>query len=198
MQFHEVANIFPLMSDAEIQDLASDIRANGLIESIWTYQGKIVDGRNRYTACQIAGEEPRYQEWKGDDSELVAFVLALNLKRRHLDASQRAVIGLAVEKYEAERIARTESIWAWNEGAMQGYIQTGMVESKQWVSSGDDRTCDFCLEMDGRIVGISENYFDMGSPIEVSGQTLNLDYEDIAHPPIHCNCRCTISPILGG
>jgi N6-adenosine-specific RNA methylase IME4 len=103
MQFHEIADIFPLMSDAELQDLAADIRANGLIEAIWTYQGKIVDGRNRYKACLIANEEPRYQEWQGDEKDLLSFVLALNLKRRHLDASQRAVIGLAVEKYEAGR-----------------------------------------------------------------------------------------------
>ena len=56
MQFHEVASIFPMMNDAELQDLAADIRANGLIDAIWTYRGQIIDGRNRYLACQIAGE----------------------------------------------------------------------------------------------------------------------------------------------
>jgi len=103
MQFHPVTDIFPMMTDAELEDLAADIRQNGLLTSIWTWQGQIIDGRNRYKACLIAGEEPRFQEWDGDEKDLVAFVLALNLKRRHLDASQRAVIGLAVEKYEAGR-----------------------------------------------------------------------------------------------
>lgn len=103
MEFHPVADIFPMMPEAELKDLAADIEANGLIESIWTYRGKIVDGRNRYRACLMVGEQPRYQEWRGDESDLVGFVLSLNLKRRHLDASQRAVIGLAVERYEAER-----------------------------------------------------------------------------------------------
>lgn len=101
--FHPVSEIFPMMQDAELRDLAADIEEHGLIEAIWTYHGQIVDGRNRYRACLIAGEEPRFQEYTGDESGLVAFVLGLNLKRRHLDASQRAVIGLAVERYEAER-----------------------------------------------------------------------------------------------
>jgi N6-adenosine-specific RNA methylase IME4 len=51
----------------------------------------------------LAGEDPCYQEWNGDEEDLVGFVISRNLKRRHLDASQRAVVGLAVEKYEAER-----------------------------------------------------------------------------------------------
>ena len=113
MQFHEVANIFPMMTEAEIADLAADIKTNGLIETIWTYRGQIVDGRNRYRACLLVGEPPRYQGWNGDEKDLVGFVLALNLKRRHLDASQRAVIGLAVEKYETgkakERMLATQN-----------------------------------------------------------------------------------------
>ena len=97
--FHPVSEIFPMMQDAELRDLAADIEEHGLIEAIWTYRGQIIDGRNRYRACLIAGEEPRFQEYSGDESGLVNFVLGLNLKRRHLDASQRAVIGLAIEKY---------------------------------------------------------------------------------------------------
>ncbi len=103
--FHPVSEIFPMMQDAELRDLAADIEEHGLIEAIWTYKGQIIDGRNRYRACLVAGEEPRFQEYTGDEGGLVAFVLGLNLKRRHLDASQRAVIGLAVEKYYHE-IAR--------------------------------------------------------------------------------------------
>ena len=98
MQYHEVANLFPLMVDGELADLAADIKNNGLHNAIWTYQGKIVDGRNRYKACQLAGVEPRYQEWGGGThAELVAFVVGLNVKRRHLTPSQLAVLSLAVE-----------------------------------------------------------------------------------------------------
>lgn len=91
MDFHEVSSLFPLMSDEELDELAADIKANGLKEAIWIHDGKIVDGRNRYLACQRAGVEPRCQEWDGNGS-LVSFVVSLNLKRRHLSESQRALV----------------------------------------------------------------------------------------------------------
>jgi len=98
--------------------------------------------------------------------------------------------------WQAERIARTETIWAWNEGAQQGYIQSGLVEKKQWVSSGDARSCDYCLSMDGRIVGIRDCFFQRGTEHPLGG--LKFDYEDIEHPPLHPNCRCTIVAVLEG
>jgi len=48
MDFHEAANIFPMMSDAELDDLTESIRANGQRHPILLYEGKILDGRNRY------------------------------------------------------------------------------------------------------------------------------------------------------
>lgn len=95
-QFHEVANIFPLMSDAELAVLTDDIRVNGLHEPIWTYNGKIIDGRNRYRACQKAGVEPRTQEWDGNGS-LLAFVLSMNLHRRHLTKTQWAMAAARIK-----------------------------------------------------------------------------------------------------
>ena len=89
-EFHELSDIFPLMSESELSDLADDIRANGLHESIVLYAGEILDGRNRYIACELAGVEPKFTEYAGDDP--LAFVVSLNLKRRHLNESQRAMI----------------------------------------------------------------------------------------------------------
>src|SRR3990170_5071720 len=89
-EFHELSDIFPLMSESELSDLADDIRANGLHESIVLHAGKILDGRNRYIACELAGVEPKFVEYAGDDP--LAFVVSLNLKRRHLNESQRAMI----------------------------------------------------------------------------------------------------------
>lgn len=90
-QFHPVAEIFPLLGDAELRVLADDIAANGLREPIWLHaDGRIIDGRNRYRACGLAEAAPTYREWHGDDAELVPFVVSLNLHRRHLNESQRA------------------------------------------------------------------------------------------------------------
>ena len=55
------------------------------------YQGMILDGRNRYLACQEAGVEPKFLAYEGDDDAALAFVISLNVNRRHMDASQRAM-----------------------------------------------------------------------------------------------------------
>ncbi len=91
MKFHEVASIFPMMSDVEFNALVDDIREHGLREAIWTHKGKIVDGRNRFNACKALGVEPTYREWDGKGS-LASFVVSLNILRRHLNESQRAMV----------------------------------------------------------------------------------------------------------
>lgn len=96
MEFHAIAEVFPLMSDAEFERLEGDIAANGLLEAIWIYQGKIIDGRNRFKACERAGVEPRFRQYEGAPESLVAFVVSLNLHRRHLSESQRAMIAARI------------------------------------------------------------------------------------------------------
>jgi len=106
MEVHEVANIFPMMSEEEYRELVRDIKENGLREPIWTYQGKIIDGRNRYKACKELGITPKFQEWDGKGS-LVSFVVSLNLHRRHLNSSQKAMVAAEIrpmlEKEAKER-----------------------------------------------------------------------------------------------
>ncbi len=51
---------------------------------------KILDGRNRFRACKKAGIAARFKNYAGDNP--LAFVLSANLKRRHLNESQRADI----------------------------------------------------------------------------------------------------------
>ena len=48
LTFHPVANLFPLMPEAEPQALVGDIAQNGLFPPIWLYQAQIIDGRNWY------------------------------------------------------------------------------------------------------------------------------------------------------
>ena len=104
MKFHAVANIFPMMSPSEFKELKEDIAKNGLLEPIWTYKNQIVDGRNRYLACMEVGVDPVFIEWsKVNGTSLIDFILSLNLKRRHLNASQKAMVAVdALPYFETE------------------------------------------------------------------------------------------------
>lgn len=109
-EFHEVANIFPMMQGEEFDALKADIAANGLREAIWLHpDGRIIDGRNRYLACEALGIEPQYRTWNGAGS-LVAFVVSLNLHRRHLTESQRAMIAAKLATLGEGRPEKTGSI----------------------------------------------------------------------------------------
>lgn len=90
LEFHPLANLFPLMPDAELVALGEDIEANGLRDPIWLFEGKILDGRNRYLACIAKDIDHRVEYYRGKDA--LGFVLSKNLHRRHLSTSQRAMI----------------------------------------------------------------------------------------------------------
>lgn len=110
LEFHPLANLFPLIEGLAFDDLVADIRANGLRDKIVMFEGKILDGRNRYRAAVAAelidpsGEtdmgdwDPRYfrHHQPRKDGDPLAFVLSLNLHRRHLTTSQRAMIGAEI------------------------------------------------------------------------------------------------------
>ena len=87
---HPLCSLFPRMSGAEFDSLVSDIKANGLRDSITTHEGLILDGGNRIRACHEAGIEPHFREFEGES--IVSYVLSMNLHRRHMTAGQQAAI----------------------------------------------------------------------------------------------------------
>jgi hypothetical protein len=97
LQYHELANEFPLLDEEELKELAADIEANGLLEPIVLYGGKVLDGRNRYNACKKAGykfgpEDVVLFEERYPDEDPVLYVLSKNIYRRHLGVGQRAAV----------------------------------------------------------------------------------------------------------
>ncbi|HET98773.1 MAG TPA: hypothetical protein ENH89_00060 [Aurantimonas coralicida] len=93
LTFHPASEMFPLLSDADLAALASDIKANGLREPITLHpDGSILDGRNRYRACINVEVEPRFVEWD-DQGTPEVFVISMNLYRRHLTVGQRSMAG---------------------------------------------------------------------------------------------------------
>jgi N6-adenosine-specific RNA methylase IME4 len=88
---HPLADLFPLMDGSEYQALVEDIRVRGLISPIVMLDDMILDGRNRYRACIDAGVPIRTENFTGNDP--LGWVISANLHRRHLNESQRAMIG---------------------------------------------------------------------------------------------------------
>lgn len=97
--------------------------------------------------------------------------------------------------YETARsfkIARTETSRSTNFATDEGYNQSGVVKGKQWLTALDERTDDACIEMNGKIVDLGDNFLESGDSVG----DVTADYGDVGYPPLHVNCRCTIVPII--
>jgi hypothetical protein len=93
---HPLAALFPELPPAELADLARDIEEKGQLEPIILYKGLILDGHNRYKACQMVGVKPQTEEFdpKATKRSASEFVLSRNLRRRHLSVGQKSAIAL--------------------------------------------------------------------------------------------------------
>ena len=59
LEFHPIADLFPLLKGEVLHKLVADIQQNGLLEPLLVdAERRIIDGRNRYLACLEAGVEP--------------------------------------------------------------------------------------------------------------------------------------------
>jgi hypothetical protein len=90
LKAHPVADLFPMLGADELKDMADDIATQGQLQPIVVLDGEILDGRNRHAACELAGVEPKFEPYSGDDP--VGFVVAANMARRHMTKGQRAMI----------------------------------------------------------------------------------------------------------
>jgi hypothetical protein len=105
LEFHPLADIFPLMEGEAFEDFKADIKARGgILEPIITLDGKILDGRNRWRASKAARipipdsvNKPYNARALGPP---LAWVISKNLKRRHLNESQRSWVAAKVANLE--------------------------------------------------------------------------------------------------
>lgn len=99
--------------------------------------------------------------------------------------AQRIVDNYAFSDERAMTVARTETQFAANTGAVNGYKASGVVDGKQWLTAEDDLVSEECQangeagENGDGVIGLDDIY--------PSGD---------AAPPVHPNCRCTIAPYI--
>lgn len=88
MKAHPAADAWPMLTDEKLQEMADSIREEGLIHAVvLDKKGRILDGRNRIAACEIAGVEPRFDTYEGDAS---LYIIAVNGHRRHQSLPEQA------------------------------------------------------------------------------------------------------------
>ena len=103
LKTHWVANGYPL-NQSDVEALAEDIKINGQIVPIKILKdGRIVDGRNRWMACDMLGIEPLVEVINPDgkevsDHDLFDLATSCNSIRRDLTTSHRAC--LAAEAWQ--------------------------------------------------------------------------------------------------
>lgn len=99
-EIHELCKLLPSMRECnpeEYETLVADMREHGYDgEPVVLYQGKVLDGRNRYEAWQACGGDGDIPatEFVGNDHEAWQLVKRKNFARRHLTQFQRALIEL--------------------------------------------------------------------------------------------------------
>jgi hypothetical protein len=92
--FHSLADCLPLLEGKEFDALVADITAHGLRVPITTHEGQVLDGRNRYRACnQVTGFKFKPEDFVTLPISVspVEFIISANVRRRHLNESQRAM-----------------------------------------------------------------------------------------------------------
>src|SRR5262245_36221132 len=95
---HPVAALFPDLNPTDFAALKEDIRKHGVKVPILLHGGQILDGRQRYRACQELGVRCPFVEWNGHDPWLE--VQSRNLLRRQLAKEQvYAIRKLAAQQF---------------------------------------------------------------------------------------------------
>lgn len=97
-QQHPLSAAFPAMSGAEYTELLESITDIGVQNPITLHEGMVLDGWNRYCACEELGYECPERLFDGDDP--VRFVRAQNKHRRHLTASAWALIEVSLSAWK--------------------------------------------------------------------------------------------------
>lgn len=126
LKTHWVADMYPL-NETDVAALAEDIKANGQVAPIKALKdGRIIDGRNRWLACQKAGVEPLIEVINPDgdevpDEKLFALATSCNSMRRDMTTSERAVA----------------SAVAWKRLFPEGQQNTGRSKAKNCLSFED-------------------------------------------------------------
>jgi hypothetical protein len=157
MEFHEAANIFPI-DDDNIPELAADIKAQKQQVPIEMMGGKVLDGRRRWLAYKLAGITPITREVNPADP--IAYVMSLNLHRRHLSPTQASMVGArAKEIYDKQA----------KERKVEGGKSAGKGRPKDMENFPHPMDSGTSRDLVGKAVGVSGKSIDFATRVLNNG-----------------------------
>lgn len=111
------------------------------------------------------------QQMADDISRIVGEGIMQGLSAREVSTNIDAVIDLVEGR--AYKIARYETMYALNQGALNRYHDVGVTKVR-WITARDDHVCDECEALDGK----------------------EFDIDSVPNIPLHPHCRCTVAPVV--
>lgn len=180
---HEYCTIFPVASDQDTGALVDDIRRHGLLDAITLYNGKILDGRNRYTACRILNIDPRFVNFDGDEEKALEYVISKNLARRHLNESQRSMIAAKLanmqggERTDLEPSANLHKVSRSNAAGRLNVSTRSVASARKIINEGIPELAD-AVEHGDLPVSVAAEVADLDD--EIQRQIIGSDDQKIA------------------
>jgi ParB-like chromosome segregation protein Spo0J len=110
-EVHPIAASLPEMSAVEYASFKDDIAANGPVVPIKLFEGKILDGRHRERACWDTGrqDDRTFEDFPGSWDEAVSYVASVNIQRRNLNESQKAMVAAELANLRRGRPGKNPS-----------------------------------------------------------------------------------------
>jgi HK97 family phage portal protein len=162
---------------------------DGLVRSIWTEAADEIEGEpdgsalGELVALFVSGAVANYA---GKSEKRL-----LELGKLGPDAA--GAIDAQFEEWKDARPAshgNRASVQYSRAAARDAYAKGG-VRRLRWVTAGD--SCPFCSRLDGKIVGIDQEFVADGEKWEADGRP-PLVTKKTAHAPLHKGCDCDIAP----
>jgi len=139
----------------------------------------------------------RYQGQVRDD--VTRALVVAQLKGETVDQATARLMDIPGQvfgkaKYKAERLARTELAHAYNAYHVAGIEEAHQLDDEivmRWDASLDRRSCGGCKDLHGRVVEVKGGGF---KAEWLEGKAQRPMVMKAAHPPLHPNCRCVVTP----
>ncbi|MEW6457615.1 MAG: phage portal protein [Bacillota bacterium] len=161
-------------------------------------------------AHEVAAEEAQAERWADTLLDEFAGVLAASAAARHAGIGLATLLPVlrlhtgdalqeAIEAHLAEatvtgpaKAAMLETVAVVNETALETYRKAG-ISKIMWQAAPN--ACEFCRQLDGRVVGIGEPFVGKGDSIPGPAGLLTARAPRV-RPPVHLGCQCTLKPAL--